>query len=275
MSGWAVAARWDARAALRDRWLWALALAFGVMTLAASAVALAGLRVVGLSSFDRAAAALLHLSMLFVPLLGLVLGSVWIAGERESGALEFLLAQPVDRAALYLGRYAGMAAAVTSATWLGYGTAGLVLAWGASTDRLGAFLWLVWLSTLLGLASLSVGLAVSATAANRGRALGAALLLWLAFTVLTDLGVLATTVALRLPAPVVLAVAAANPTSAFRIAGLSVVTRTPDLLGPVGMLAVDRLGEVGTAAALCGVLLAWSLGGLVVGLRRFVGAWGR
>ncbi len=270
MTGWAVVASWDVRAALRDRWLWALAAAFGSMTLAASAVALSGLRVVGLSSFDRAAAALVHLSMLFVPLLGLVLGGVWIAGERESRALDFLLAQPLDRRALYVGRYLGLAGAVTGATWLGYGTAGVVLAWGAGTDRLPAFLWLVLLSTLLGLASLSVGLAISAAAPNRGRALGAALLAWLALTVLTDLGVLASAVALRLPAAVVLSLAAANPVSAFRMAALAVVTRTPELLGPVGMVAIDRLGATGTAVALSGVLLVWAAGGLGVGLRRFL-----
>ncbi len=270
MTAWAVVARWDLRAALRDRWLWTLAAAFGVMTLAASAVALSGLRVLGLSSFDRAAAALLSLSVLFVPLMGLVLGALWISGERESGALDFLLAQPVGRVGLYVGRFLGLAAAVTSATWSGYGGAGLVLAWGAGTDRLPAFLWLVLLSTLLGLASLSVGLAISAAATTRGRGLGAALLTWLTFALLTDLGVLAAALALRLPSAVLLILAAANPLSAFRIAGLAVVTRTPELLGPVGMLAVDRLGVVGTAVTLCGVLLAWTAAGLAVGLRWFV-----
>ncbi|MCS7235526.1 MAG: ABC transporter permease [Armatimonadota bacterium] len=266
---WTVVARWDARAASRDRWLWALAAAFGTMTLAAAALALTGLRVVGLSSFDRAAAALAHLSMLFVPLMGLVLGSLWIAGDRETGALDFLLAQPVHRWALYTGRYLGLAGVVVGATWAGYGAAGVVLAWGAGTEHLPSFLWLVFLSTLLALASLSLGLAISATSPNRGRALGAALLTWLGLTVLTDLGVLASAVALRLPPAVLLALACANPTSAFRIAGLAVVTRSPELLGPAGLVATDRLGAVGTALALCAVLLAWAVGGLAVGVLRF------
>jgi ABC-type transport system involved in multi-copper enzyme maturation permease subunit len=244
------------------------------MTLGSAALALSGLRVVGLSSFDRAAAALVQLSMLFVPLMGLVLGALWIAGERESGALDFLLAQPVGRSALYFGRFLGLAGAVLAATWTGYGAAGLVLALGAGADRLWSFLWLVFLSTLLGLSSVSVGLAISARSPNRGRALGSALLAWLAVTVLADLGVLATAVALRLPPAALLALAAANPVSAFRIAGLVVVTRTPDLLGPVGLVAVDRLGTVATAAVLCGVLAAWTGGGLLVGLRRFVGSTG-
>ncbi len=274
MSAWRVTACWDLRAASRDRWLWALGGSFAAMTLAAAAVALSGLRVVGLSSFDRAAAALVHLSMLFVPLMGLVLGAVWIAGDRETGALDFLLAQPAHRGAVYVGRYLGLSAAVGAATWAGYGAAGVVLAAGAGTDRLGPFLWLVFLSTLLALACLAVGVAISATAPHRGRALGAALLAWLALTVLTDFGVLASAVALRLPPAVLLALVAANPVSAFRVAGLVVVTRTPDLLGPVGVLALDRLGPAGTVALLCVVLVAWAAGAVAVGLRRFVGAVG-
>lgn len=273
MSAW-VLARWDVRAAFRDRWFWALAGAFGGMTLAASFLALAGLRVVGLSSFDRAAAALVSLAMLFVPLMGLVLAALWIAGERETGALDFLLAQPVSRSGLYLGRYLGLVVAVVTATWCGYGAAGLVLAWGASSDRVGPFLWLVFLSTLLGASMVSVGLSISAGAANRGRALAAALLAWLAFTVLADLGVLAGILSLRLPPAAVLTLAAANPVSAFRIAALVVVTRSPDLLGPPGWAALDRLGQLGTVVSLCGVLLAWTAGGLVVGLLRFRAATG-
>lgn len=269
MNACLVVARWDVRMALRDRWLWALAVAFGTMTLGAAALALSGLRVVGLSSFDRAAAALVNLGMLFVPLMGLVLGSVWIAGDRETGTLEFLLAQPLDRSVLFLGRSLGLAGAVVGALWVGFGAAGLVLAWGAGTDRLPSFLWLVFLSTLLALSTLFLGLAISAFTPNRGRALGAALLLWLALTVLTDLGVLASAVALRLPAPTLLAIASINPVSAFRIAGLLVVTRTPELLGPAGLVAMERLGPLWTSVALCGVLVLWAVAGLAVGLVRF------
>ncbi|MDR5709292.1 MAG: ABC transporter permease subunit, partial [Armatimonadota bacterium] len=192
-----IMARWDARASLRDRWFLSLAFAFWALTLAAAATALAGLRVIGLSSFARAAAALIHLAQLFVPLLGLTLGAGWLAGDRETGALEFLLAQPVSRGALYAGRYGGLAASVLSAIWLGYGAAGVVLAWGAGPEHVGVFLALVGLSSLLAMATLSVGFLISAFAPTRGRALGWALLVWLGFVVLQDLGVLGAALSLR------------------------------------------------------------------------------
>jgi Cu-processing system permease protein len=206
-----VVARWDARATFRDRWFVALAAAFGVLTLGAAAVSLAGLQVIGLASFDRAAATLVGLAQLFVPLLGLTVGAVWIAGDRETGALEFHLAQPLSRGTLYAGRWLGVATSVLAATWAGYGAAGAVLAWGAGTDRLVTFLTLVGLSSLLALAMLSVGFSLSAFAVSRGRALGAALLAWLGFVLLGELGVLGTAVAFRLPPTVLLVLAAATP----------------------------------------------------------------
>ncbi|MDR7415462.1 MAG: ABC transporter permease subunit [Armatimonadota bacterium] len=264
-----VLARWDARASLRDRWFLTLAAAFGVLTLAAAATSLAGLKVIGLSSFDRAAAALVSLAQLFIPLLGLTLGAVWLAGDRETGALAFLLAQPVSRGTLYAGRYVGVGAPVLGAVWLGYGAAGVVMAWGAGTDRLGLFLTLVGLSSLLALAMLSVGFLISAFAPTRGRALGASLFAWLGFVVLGDLGVLTAAVGLRLPALGLLLLAAMNPVCAFRMASLLGIPHSPELLGPLGLLAVDRFGQLGAALALVGVLLAWTLGAFVAGFLRF------
>ncbi|MCS7171888.1 MAG: ABC transporter permease [Armatimonadetes bacterium] len=264
-----ILARWDARASLRDRWFLSLAFAFWALTLGAAFTALAGLRVVGLSSFDRAAAALLHLAQLFIPLLGLTLGAGWLAGDRETGSLEFLLAQPISRGALYAGRYVGLAASVLSAIWLGYGGAGIVLAWGAGAEHGGTFLALVGLSSLLALSMLSVGLLISAFAPTRGRALGWALLAWLGFGVLGDLGVLGAALSLRLPSWAVLLLAALNPLSAFRMSGILLVTHSPELLGPLALLAVDRLGQTGALLALLAILGGWSGVSYAVGHLRF------
>lgn len=263
-------ARWEARAVLRDRWFLALATAFAGLTLGAAAVSLAGLQVIGVASFDRAAATLVGLAQLFVPLLGLTVGAVGIAGDRETGALEFQLAQPIPRGALYGGRFLGVAASVLAATLAGYGAAGVVLAWGAGTDRLSAFLALVGLSSLLAVAMLSVGFALSAFASSRGRALGAALLAWVGFVLLGDLGVLGTAVAFRLPPIVLLLLAAANPVSAFRMASVLAITGSPELLGPLALLEVDRLGHSGAMGSLVGILVAWAAGAYGVGRLRFV-----
>ncbi|MDQ7848756.1 MAG: ABC transporter permease [Armatimonadota bacterium] len=264
-----VLARWDTRAVLRDRWFISAAVAFGALTLAAAALALASPSIAGLSSFDRITATLIHLTMLFAPLLGLTAGAGWIAGERESGALIMLLSQPLQRAELFAGKYLGVARALLAAVLTGFGSAGVLLAARVGSDQLPAFLWLVVLALLLALASLSLGFLLSAAAPNRSRALGEALLAWLVLVIVSDLGILGTALILRLPAPVVLVLAALNPVSAFRMAAILGVSGTAELLGPVGLYAAERLGPVGLLAALCAVLVCWAVGAYYAARLRF------
>jgi len=265
-------ALWDARAVLRDRWFLAAAAAFALLTLAAAALALSAAPIAGLSSFDRVAATLIHLTMLFVPLLGLTVGAGWIAGERESGVLTMLLSQPLERRTLFSGKFLGVAWGVVSATVIGFGGAGAVLALRVGADRLPAFLGLIALSVLLAVASLAVGFLLSASSASRSRALGAALFVWLFFVVISDLGVLGSALILRLPTPAVLAVGIANPVSAFRVAAILLVSGSAELTGAVGMYAAERLGSGGLIVLLAGVLAIWTAASFLLGRRRFVGS---
>ncbi|MDQ7820083.1 MAG: ABC transporter permease [Armatimonadota bacterium] len=263
--------RWDARAVVRDRWFASVAVAFGALAAAAALMALAGVGIQGVSSFDRAAATLISLAMLFVPLLGLTVGCGWIPGLRESGALEMVLSQPVGRGDVFAGAYLGVAWGLVAATLVGFGGAGVILALRAGPGGVGAYLWLVGLSALLALTTLSVGFALSARAPTRSRALGQSLVAWLALVILSDLGVLTTVVILRLPPAVVFALAAANPVSAFRIAAIVAVTGSADLTGPLGQYAAGEVGTAGVVVLLVAVLAAWAIGGYAVGRRRFGG----
>ena len=270
MSTLGTLARWDARAVLRDRWFIAISGAFAALAVAAAAVAMAGVDVIGVSAFGRVSATLVHLGMLFIPLLGLTVGAVWIAGERESGSLGMLLSQPVDRGTVYAGKFLGVAWGMLGAVALGLGSAGVLLAVRAGADRVLGYLWLVALSLLLALATLALGFLVSAASPGRSRALGAALVLWLLLVIISDLGVLGTALALRLPAPLVLVLGSLNPVSAFRLAAVVGISGTAEVTGPVGIYAADRLGMVGLNALMVGVLAAWGIGGFLAGRARFL-----
>ncbi|MDQ7842298.1 MAG: ABC transporter permease subunit [Armatimonadota bacterium] len=265
-------ARWEARAVLRDRWFLAAAGAFGLLVLASALVALAAVDVLGVSAFGRAAATLIHLGMLFIPLIGLTVGAVWIAGERESGSLTLVLSQPVDRRIVFSGKFCGVAWGMTAAVVVGFGAAGLLLALRAGTERIPAFLWLVALSVLLALAMLATGFLISAASPSRSRALGAALGAWLGLVVLSDLGLLGTAMVLRLPAPALLILGSLNPVGAYRLAAIVGITGSADLTGPVGLYAVDRLGSAGLAAALVLVLILWTAVAYLAGRARFLAA---
>jgi len=269
---WLTIARWDARAVLRDRWFISVAGAFGSLVIAAALVALGSVDVLGVSAFGRVAATLIHLGMLFIPLIGLTVGAVWIAGERESGSLVLLLSQPVERRTVFSAKYLGVAWGMTGAVAVGFGAAGLLLALRAGTDRIPAFLWLVALSSLLALAMLATGFLISAGSPSRSRALGTALLVWLALVIVSDLGILGTAMILRLPAWAVLVLGSLNPVSAFRLAAIVGITGSADLTGPVGLYAADRLGFAGLLGALVLILAAWTGGAYLLGRKRFLEA---
>jgi Cu-processing system permease protein len=264
-----VLARWDVRALLRDRWFVSIAAAFALLVIAAAGVALSSANVLGVSSFDRAAATLIHLTMIFAPLIGLTVGATWLAGERESGALAMLLSQPVHRDQVYDGTALGLAWAVSAATMIGFGAAGAVLSLRATTERAAPFLAILALSLLLAVATLAIGLWLSSAAQNRSRALGGALVVWLLLVIVSDLGLLGTAAMLRLPAPAVLLLGSLNPVSAFRIASIVVISGSAELTGPVGLYGAQRLGTAGLVGAMTASLLGWTAAAYFTGRWRF------
>lgn len=250
----AILAQKELRDALRNRWLWLFALAFAVMALALGALALT--ETGGALGFSRTAAGLINLVLLLIPLLGLTLGTQSLAGERERRTLPYLLAQPLARSELLLGKYLGLGLALLAAIALGFGVAGLVLAPGGVDAALYAAL--AGLALLLGLAMLSLGLLVSVLARRTAVALGAALFLWFGLLLLADLGLMGSALVLRLRADAVFLLALLNPLQVFKLAAVLAIRPSLDVLGPAGMYGVLAFGEA-LAPLLVGLLLAWVL----------------
>jgi Cu-processing system permease protein len=87
-------------------------------------------------------------------------------------------------------------------------------------------------------------------------ALGWALLLWLALVFAGDLGLLGTSLAVRLPPGALLAAAWLNPLSLYRLLAIDATAAGLEMLGPAGQCAQDILGHWLRPAVLGG-LLAW------------------
>ncbi|HRV95558.1 MAG TPA: ABC transporter permease subunit, partial [Anaerolineae bacterium] len=103
--------------ALNNRWFVLYAAAFTGLSLLLSWLSLSsgGLGYTGFASFGRTAASLVNLVLLVAPLMALTIGAGSLAGERERGTLAYLLAQPVNRAEVLLGKYLGLAASLLGA----------------------------------------------------------------------------------------------------------------------------------------------------------------
>jgi Cu-processing system permease protein len=246
----------ELRDALRNRWLWLFAGAFGALALALGVLSLS--ETGGTTGFSRTSAGLINLALLLVPLFGLSLGAQSVAGERERRTLPYLLAQPIGRAELLLGKYLGLGLGLAAALALGFGLAGLGLALAATRVDPGVYATLAGLALLLGLAMLSLGLLLSVLARRTATALGVALVLWFGLILVADLGLMGTTMTLRLHANIVLLLALANPLELFKVAAVLAIRPTLEVLGPAGLYAVASFGAW-LGPLLVGLLVAWAV----------------
>lgn len=262
-------ARKELKGTVAGRWFWMWVIAFTGLAAILVAIALPSSRIGVQAGFGRTTASLVTLVQIIVPLMGLTLGGLSIAGQRESGALRFLLSHPVSRTEAFWGMYLSQAAALGIAAGAGFGIAGLLTAIRGSSGDVGTFVWIALVSWLLAIAMLGVGMLISTFTTRSGSALGTAVFVWLVLVFIGDLGVMGTAVATSMPVPVLFVAALLNPVEAFRLAALTALAGSLDALGPAGIYAVDTLGWALTPV-LFGVLVMWLLVPTLVAWRRFV-----
>lgn len=239
---WTLAQK-EMRDALRNRWFVLYTLAFVGLSLAFSYMALAGAGIAGFAGFGRTAASLINLVLLIVPLMALTIGAQSLAGEQERSTLTYLLAQPVTRLEVFLGKYLGLLLSLLASLALGFGIAGLVMALNGGAGSPLAYIRLVGQTFLLSLTMLSVGFLISALSRRAGVAIGIGLFLWLAFVFLGDLGLMGTALALKLPIEQLFLLALVNPLQVFKMASILDINATLDILGPAGIFAMQEFGH--------------------------------
>lgn len=259
-----VLVRKEIRDAARNRWFALFAVGFTVLTLAMSWIALSGVGSYGVAGFGRTTAAMINMVLLIVPLMGFSLGSMAIANDRESGALAYVMAQPVSSLEVLLGKFLGLSVALTAALLIGFGLSGLLVAVRGSTSEIGNFLVLAGLTVMLAIVSLSVGILVSSGIRKGSTAIGSALFLWLIFAFLSDLGLMGTAVVLNVDIQGLFTMALINPMQVFKMAVIVAIRDNLEVLGPAGVYAVRTYGD-GLLPILMGILVAWALVPLSLG----------
>ncbi len=261
-------ARKELRDALRNRWVLLYTVCFTGLTLMMARVSLSGVQGMGsagFSSFGRTVAGMVNLTLLFVPLMALTTSAASIAAERERGTLNYLLAQPVYRIEVVLGKFLGLWGAMTLILALSFGLTAVFLGNGVSVAR--PFAWLLLYTDLLAGAMLSTGLLISVAARRVSIATGIALFCWLGLVFLTDLGVMGSMLMFRLRVQDLFYLTIANPMQSFKMAVLGSIHTSLDVLGPAGMFATQTYGPwlpwlfAGTLAAwiVAPLLSAWAV----------------
>jgi Cu-processing system permease protein len=243
--------------ALRNRWFLLYTLAFLVLALGLAALSVAGAGLVGVANFGRTAASLVNLVLFMVPLMALTVGAQSLAAEEERHTLTYLLAQPISRAELFVGKFLGLALGLLATLAFGFGLAGLLLVTQGAGDPT-AYLILVGLAFLLALVMLSIGMLISAWTRRANVAIAIGLFIWLVLILLGDLGMMGAAVAFRLPAAGLLWTTLTNPLQVFKLAAIANLQSSLELLGPAGIYAMRTFGN-GLDIFLVGLLALWIL----------------
>ena len=180
---------------LRNRWVLVVALVFTIASLLITYFGGAAQGRVGPSSIELTIASLVSLVIYLVPLIALLLGFDAIVGERERGSLDLLLALPITRLELLLGKYLGLALALSLSTLAGFALVGVLMGQQFGMAGLYHYIGFVISAWMLGLCFLSLAVCLSVLARDRTRASGLAIALWFSFVLVFDLLLLGVLVA--------------------------------------------------------------------------------
>lgn len=243
--------------AFRNRWVVGYAVLLGVLGVFAAWVGMRSSGGMTLQMFGRTTATITNLALLLAPLVAALLGATSIAGEREKGTLERLLAQPITPGQLMTGKFLGLLAAISAATFVGFAPAAVMVG-VISPSSLPLFLAFPLVVIPVAAAMIGMGMLSSASSATAARALGNAVVLWFTLVLFYDLLLMGTLMVLALPSTSLAALLLANPVDAART--LIILLLEPDLhiLGPAGATIVIALGRWGAVGTIVASLIVWS-----------------
>ncbi len=159
---------------VRNRWIVALIAIFLILTIASAFMAGTG----SVGEMDLTVGVLMSLSSIVVPIIAIILGYATIAGEAESGALSVVLACPVRRIEVLLGKFLGLGSVICFSILVGFGISGIIIAGTTGRAQWGGYVAFILLTMLLGLLYLSLSVSLSALLKRRVTALGAGVVLF-------------------------------------------------------------------------------------------------
>ena len=164
---------------IRNKWIITLTIIFLVLTILSSYLAGAqsgGVDVLG--GMEDTVASLISISSILIPIIAIILGYAAISGEAENGALSIVLAYPVKRIEVLLGKLFGLGSVLIVSIVLGFGIGGVIIAVTVGASQGFAYLMFIFLTILLGFMYLSLSLCFSTICKKRSTSIGAGVMLF-------------------------------------------------------------------------------------------------
>ncbi len=253
----------DVLESLRARWFTVYAAVFGSLVVLLFVLGLTESRVMGFTGLSRLMLTYIQLSMAILPIFVLITTVRSLAGDREAGVFEYLLALPVPLSAWYWGKLAGRFLMVFTPVFLamlgaivwGY-IQGAEIPWRLFAYYTGLLLSLSW-------CFLGIGIFISSVARSVDVAQGAAFIVWLTLLLFLDLILLGVMIQQQVPAETAVGIALANPMQVFRTGTMMLFDPQLVMLGPAAYVILDTFGTAGymlyalSYPIVLGTLMAW------------------
>ena len=243
---------------VRSKWIMGFSVTFALIALGISYFGLAFIGYeVEFQDFYRTVASLLNLIIYVIPIVALVLGANSFSGEH--GEIDMLAAQPLSRVEILAGKTGGLFVTLLVSTLIGFGVAGLVIAFRSGYEGIWKYIIFVLLSVGLATIFLSISILITVLSKGKAKALVVSLLLWFFFVIFYDLCVIAISYAVeeRYLRTVLYFSLLGNPIDIVRVLTLMTVGGT-SALGPAGAGLIRQYGGLGAGIILSvGLILIW------------------
>jgi len=241
-------AKLDIVESLRSRWFMIYSLVFGGIVALLFAFGLTESRVLGFIGLSRLLVTYIQLSMAILPIFVLITTVRSVAGDREAGVFEYLLSLPVSLSAWFWGKIVGRYLVVFAPVFLAMLGAALWAMVSEVEVPWDMFLFYTGLLASMAWCFLGIGMLVSSMARSTDVAQGAAFMIWLTMLLFLDLILLGVMIQGHVAPEVAVGMALANPLQVFRTAALMLFDPQLVVLGPSAFVIFDHFGATGFMA---------------------------
>ena len=186
-----IIARQEFTLSIRNRWVHSFAAIFALFTVLIAYLGMVTSGYSGFQDFTRTAASITSLSGFVIPLFALILGV--FSFLSNPGYLELLVAQPVSRGRVLLGKYVGLLITVAGSTIVGLGLPGVFISLFIGVEGAARYGIVVLQAAVLGVVFTGLALLIVLLARRQQIALGVAFGVWLFYEVLYDVLMLGST----------------------------------------------------------------------------------
>jgi ABC-2 type transport system permease protein len=238
-------ARLDIVESLRSRWFLIYTLVFGGIVALLFLFGLTESRVLGFIGLSRLLVTYIQLTMAILPIFVLITTVRSVAGDREAGVFEYLLSLPVSLSAWFWGKIVGRYLVIFLPVFAAMVAAVLIALVRGIEVPWTMFGYYTVLLAAMCACFLGIGMLISSLARSTDMAQGAAFLVWLTLLLFLDLILLGVMIQGKVAPEVAVGIALANPLQVFRTAALSLFDPQLIVLGPSAFVILDTFGARG------------------------------